>query len=165
MFNLSDCLFIASSFLLLLFSVTRTCRQWLTVRSCQRIKYPDVKQVRWRSWDQKFIAATSKRAPSSWFAVLTARCSPERDWRDGSTSTSEHNSYSKLAVMFRSSLCHMMVYPPWVQLRQSSTVKDLLQTQLVGRPIGSHPYLTQRASLKDDLCRWKLCSWIGSTDN
>lgn len=64
--------------------------------------------------------------------------------------------------MFHNSLCRMMVYP---QLRQWSTVKDLPHTQLVVRPVGSHPYLRHRASRNEDLCWWKLCSQIVSTDN
>ena len=137
---------------------------WL-LDGARELKTLTSKNVHCLSWDQKFVAATSKRAPSSRFVDLRGRCSPDKGWRGGSTWTFEQTFCYKLAVISHSSLCRMIVYPPCEQLRQWSTVNGLLQTQLVGRPFGSQPYLKQRASLNDDLCRGKLCSSIGSTDS
>ena len=84
------------------------------------------------------LCAQYKRAPSSEFEVSCNSNSPVKACSGGSMHTLRHTSVNRLAVKSLRSLWHTDGNPPVGQVRAWSVVKELPQTQWLGRFGGCH---------------------------
>ena len=104
---------------------------------------------------QKPLALMSNLASSPRMLVLMDNTSPVRGCRGVSTVTSLHTSFSRSAVISRSSLWRMNGYPPVGQDSVCAIVNNCPQTHCEASIGGDQPYRRHRASRYAPLCRVK----------
>ena len=129
------------------FSTSRIRCSYLSFFSCSCILYASLmslgqvfacglkiltsKKVLENLFSHRPLARMSRRASSSVVVLLFAKASPCKVWRQGSTSTSSHTSFRRLANESRMSLCLIWVYPPFGQCSAWDTVNGSLHAQLL----------------------------------
>ena len=100
---------------------------------------------------QNSPAATSTRASSMIFAVLSCSDSPVSCWSIGLINTSWHMIFRRLAVRYRIWLWRRLIKPAFLQERAWSMVRRTPDSQVVGGRCSCHPYRSRSRSQKQFL--------------